>query len=374
MEHTKLIQSQNNLEYIHSPFDQRRSDMNVFKINNISNKLSNTIHSNSTHTNNNFIKRVSKYHYQNDNTKSNNKISNLSSNSHKNNFTMINKENINHLNHFNDKKSKIANKSDLSCDNLIKNPLRGDKVNKLKFSEMKKNKNRNDIKMKLQNISGISSFRNNLHKNDFNSNSKKSHQNFSNTSEKIRQSSSSRRRQSYHQILNNLNFHFNIQKQKTIKNGGITKKHFIQAQRLTDKKINHSKGEELELFLKRNLNYLNGMKNKKLKLDLNSKIIEIDNLQNKLDELSVKLENCRSSEIINLNILSTDDNIIFPISCNNNTIFAKLEEELYNEYPEYKKFNSYFTVNGKVIERFKSIQENNIKNHANIILNIMNKQ
>ena len=107
---------------------------------------------------------------------------------------------------------------------------------------------------------------------------------------------------------------------------------------------------------------------------LNSKIIEIDNLQNKLDELSLKLENCKSSEIINLNILSNDDNIIFPISCNNNTIFVKLEEELYNEYPENKKFNSYFTVNGLVIKRFKSIQENNIKNHANIILNIMNKQ
>ena len=311
MPHTKLIQSQNNLEYIHSPLEQRRSDMNVFKINNISNKLSNTIHSNSTHTNNNFIKRVSKYHYQYDNSKSINKISNLSSNSHKNGFTAINKENLNHIshiNHFNDKKSKIVNKSDLSCDNLIKNPLRSDKVNKLKFSEMKKNKNRNDIKMKLQNNSGISSFRNNLHKNEFNSNSKSSHQNFSNTSEKIRQSSSSRRRQSYHQILNNLNFHFNIQKQKTIKNGGMTKKHFIQTQRLTDKKISHSKGEELEIFLKRNLNYLNGMKNKKLKLDLNnnnannnmnikkirSRIKYINSVGNK-----ITIENSKNSLIIN---------------------------------------------------------------------------
>ena len=138
MPHTKLIQTQNNLEYIHSPLEQRRSDMNVFKINKISNKLSNTIHSNSTHSNNNFIKRVSKYHYQNDNPRSNSKISNLSSNSHKNNFTAIKKENVNHINNFNDKKSKIANKSDLSCDNLIKNSLRNDKVNKLKFSEMKK--------------------------------------------------------------------------------------------------------------------------------------------------------------------------------------------------------------------------------------------
>ena len=279
MPHTKLIQSQNNLERIHSPLEQRRSDMNVFKINNISNKISNNIHSNATHSNNNFINKVSKYHYQYDSQK--NKLSNLSSNSHKNGYITMN--NINHINHFNDKKSKMANKSDLSCDNLIKNPLKNEKMNKIKFTEIKKNKNRNDIKMKLQNNSGINSFRNNFHKNEFNSNSKSTHQNFSNTSEKIRQSSSSRRQQSYHQILNNLNFHFNIQKQKTVKNDIMKKKHFIQTQRLTDKKISHSKGEELELFLKRNLNNLNGMKNKKLKLDINS-----NNINNNMNIKKIK--------------------------------------------------------------------------------------
>jgi protein phosphatase 2C family protein 2/3 len=298
MPHAKLIQSQNNLEYVHSPLEQRRSDMNVFKINNISNKISNNIRSNATHSNNNFLNKVSKYHYQYDTQK--NKLSNLSSNSHKNGFVTMN--NINHINHFNDKKKKIVNKSDLSCDNLIKNPLKNDKINKLKFTDIKQNKNRNDIKMKLQNNSGINSFRNNLHKNEFDSNSKSANQNFSNTSEKIRQDSSSQRRQSYHQILNNLNFHFNIQKQKTIKSGAMKKKHFIQTQRLTDKKISHSKGEELEMFLKRNLN---GIKNKKLKLDINnnnnmnikkirSGIKYINSVGNK-----IVLDNSKNSLIIN---------------------------------------------------------------------------
>jgi hypothetical protein len=298
MPHSKLIQSQNNLEYVRSPLEQRRSDMNVFKINNISNKISNNIHSNAAHSNNNFLNKVSKYHYQYDTQK--NKLSNLSSNSHKNGFVTMN--NINHINHFNDKKKKIVNKSDLSCDNLIKNPLKNDKINKLKFTDIKQNKNRNDIKMKLQNNSGINSFRNNLHKNEFDSNSKSANQNFSNTSEKIRQDSSSQRRQSYHQILNNLNFHFNIQKQKTIKSGAMKKKHFIQTQRLTDKKISHSKGEELELFLKRNLN---GIKNKKLKLDINnnnnmnikkirSGIKYINSVGNK-----IILDNSKNSLIIN---------------------------------------------------------------------------
>ena len=30
----------------------------------------------------------------------------------------------------------MENKSDLSCDNLIKNPLKNDKINKLKFTEI----------------------------------------------------------------------------------------------------------------------------------------------------------------------------------------------------------------------------------------------
>ena len=303
MPNAKLFKSQNNLEYIHSSLEQRRSDMNVFKINNISNKLSNNIHFNAFHSNNNFKDKTTKYHYNKDYRKIN-KTSNLSSNSHKNGFMTMN--NLNHINHFNEKKSKMINKSDLSCDNLIKNPLKNEKINKFKYTETKKNKNRSEIKMKLQNNSGINSFRNNLHKNEYYSNSKTSHYNFSNTSEKIRKSSSSRRKQPYHQILNNLNFHFNIQKQKTSKNTMMKKKHLIQTQRLTDKKFSQSKGEELELYLERNLNNFNGMKNKKLKLDINN---NINNMNVKKIRSGIKyihsvgnknvLDNSKNSFIIN---------------------------------------------------------------------------
>ena len=286
MPHTKLIQSQNNIEFIQSPIEQRRSDMNVFKINNISNRIG--------PSNNNFINKVSKYHYQYDNHKYN-KISNLSSNSNKNGFITMN--NINNINNF-EKKPKVPNKSDLSCDNLIRNTLKNDKFNKIKYTEIKKNKYRNEIKMKLQNNSGISSFRNNLHKNEFNSNSKSSHQHFSNTSEKIRQSSSSRRKQSYHQILNNMNFHFNIQKQKT-KKIEMKKKHFIQTHRLTEKKISHSKGEELELYLKKNMHNFNGMKNKKLKLEINNN--NINNMNIKKIRSGIKYINSVGNKIVSDN-------------------------------------------------------------------------
>ena len=62
--------------------------------------------------------------------------------------------------------------------------------------------------------------------------------------------------------------------------------------------------------------------------------------------------------------------MIYPIDCNNNDSIVKLEEELYNEYPKYKDYNTYLTVNGKIIKRFKTIEENGIKKCNAIMVNI----
>ena len=92
---------------------------------------------------------------------------------------------------------------------------------------------------------------------------------------------------------------------------------------------------------------------------------------NRLPKKSSNLEYCKPGEkIFAINIISTDHKVYHPIACKNTDIFVKLEEELYDEYPEYKEVNTYFTCNGKVIKRFKSIQENDIKNHDKILLNI----
>lgn len=246
--------------------EQRRSDLNVFKINKISNGI---------RSSNNLNNKISKFHYHYDNNYRSHASSNLSSNSHKKGFATIN--NNNNINNFKEKRSNMSNKSDLSYDTLAKNSLRN---NRIKFTEIKRSKNRNEFKMRLQNHSGISSFRNNLHK-DEHSNSKSTHQNISNTSEKIRQSNSSRRKQSYQQILNNLNFHFHFQKQKTSKNGlgKIKKKQHVQTQRLIDKKISQSKGEELEIFLRKGLNNFNHQKTKKLKLDIKNSNMNIKKIK-----------------------------------------------------------------------------------------------
>jgi len=67
---------------------------------------------------------------------------------------------------------------------------------------------------------------------------------------------------------------------------------------------------------------------------------------------------------------SIDQKVNKAIACKNTDIFVRIEENLYEDYPEYKDVNTYFTVGGKIIKRFKSIQENNIKYSDIILLNI----
>ena len=61
----------------------------------------------------------------------------------------------------------------------------------------------------------------------------------------------------------------------------------------------------------------------------------------------------------------------FPFAVKNTELFVFLELRLYNEYPQYKEKEIYFIVNGNRINRFKTIEENNIKNGNSIILNII---
>ena len=67
--------------------------------------------------------------------------------------------------------------------------------------------------------------------------------------------------------------------------------------------------------------------------------------------------------------ISSDSKITYAISCKNTTPFVRIEEKLYEEYPEYKETNNYFLHNGSVIKRFKTVEENHIKSGKPIILN-----
>ena len=110
------------------------------------------------------------------------------------------------------------------------------------------------------------------------------------------------------------------------------------------------------------LNQLNEEKNqnKKLLKELNKEKIEDKELNDKKS----------GEKIIAIFFTSVNQDIHRPISCKNTDIFYKIEEKIYNEYPKYKYCDTYFTVNGNLINKLKTIEENGIKDGNTIILNI----
>jgi hypothetical protein len=65
---------------------------------------------------------------------------------------------------------------------------------------------------------------------------------------------------------------------------------------------------------------------------------------------------------------STDQKVNLPIPCLKTDTFAEVEEKLYKEFPEYRETNNSFISNGTQILRFKTIEENKIKNNTPVIL------
>ena len=75
-------------------------------------------------------------------------------------------------------------------------------------------------------------------------------------------------------------------------------------------------------------------------------------------------------QIFSIMFMSVSHDKIFPISCTSNDTVVKFEELFYNEYPEYKDHNTYLTVNGNPVKRFRTIEENGIKQGNAIIVDV----
>ena len=51
----------------------------------------------------------------------------------------------------------------------------------------------------------------------------------------------------------------------------------------------------------------------------------------------------------------------YGLVCKNTDLFIRTEERLYDDFPQFKKYETYFEVNGKRIKRFLTLGENDIK-------------
>ena len=74
-----------------------------------------------------------------------------------------------------------------------------------------------------------------------------------------------------------------------------------------------------------------------------------------------------SSKIRTITIKSMDMQLNVNLKCTGNQTFSEIEANLYKLYPQYKETNNIFLCKGSVVERFKTIDENGIKD-GNIIM------
>ena len=158
----------------------------------------------------------------------------------------------------------------------------------------------------------------------------------------------------YNELLNQLN----EEKNKNNKLLEELNKEKIKVKELKDK---------IKIYENSNNNYLKTIK--ELEKQINSKNHEINNLKENNDKN--KITSIKSGEdIIAICFTSVDQNIHRPIYCKKTDILVKIEEKIYHEYPEYKDYNTYLTINKNVINRFKTLEENGIKDGNTIIVNI----
>ena len=67
------------------------------------------------------------------------------------------------------------------------------------------------------------------------------------------------------------------------------------------------------------------------------------------------------------------DILNFEMKCKNTDLFVKLEERLYDDFPKYKNYETYFMINTRKILRFKTIKENEINDKDIIYLLVYDK-
>ena len=135
---------------------------------------------------------------------------------------------------------------------------------------------------------------------------------------------------------------------------------------ILEKDIKSLKESEKKLKYEIKLNL--DTKNKTPALDaLIKKDLEIEDLRNKLARFPFMLE--EGENLMHINIVNNDFNVQnFSIICKSTDVFNQLENKLYAEFPMMKEIQSYFIVNGKIIEKYKSLKENGIKDNDVIIM------
>lgn len=96
-------------------------------------------------------------------------------------------------------------------------------------------------------------------------------------------------------------------------------------------------------------------------------IKEINDLKSRLSRYENNIE-VNLGDLVVINFESVDGQIRRGIQCMKNEIFVIAEEKLYKFYEAFRDTNNKFTINEIEIKRFKTIEENNIKDGDRVVL------
>ena len=173
-----------------------------------------------------------------------------------------------------------------------------------------------------------------------------------------------------------LNNELNIEKNNSI----LLSQRIKELEKIKNIKNKEKKNENQNI----NINMIN--KEKNLINELNEKLKNLNNRLNrsinkdKINELyeeirikdkiisSFPVKLSEGEKLLSVIFVSVDQKIHYSTICKNTDKFSKIENLLYDAYPEYIETENHFFVNGNKVNKYKSLENNKIKNNDIIML------
>ena len=115
---------------------------------------------------------------------------------------------------------------------------------------------------------------------------------------------------------------------------------------------------------------LNLEKNNDTKNEIIKLMKEVKEKDKEIQELKSRFpfELKEGEKLMTVIFTSVDQKIHYSIICKNTDNFTVVENKLYDKYSEYRESINYFMFKGGKINKYKSLEDNNIKNSEVILL------
>ena len=143
----------------------------------------------------------------------------------------------------------------------------------------------------------------------------------------------------------------------------------ININKIDDDDYNGENKNNLLSELNKELKNLNESLNKTINIDKMNELLEEIRIKDKIIS-SYPVQLLEGEKLLSVIFVSIDKKINYSVICKNTNKFNEIENILYDAYPEYVEKENYFVVNGKEINKYESLDFNNIQNNDIITLMI----